>query len=73
MFLKDKQTQDLIEIQELEALINPTHDRVQGQVQAGQNEQPPSTFSKQDLSFPSGEDLPRCWLDADYRLKAAPH
>jgi hypothetical protein len=33
----------------------------------GQEEQDPETFMKQNLVFPSGENLPLCWLDANYR------
>lgn len=67
MLLKSKDTQDLIKILDLEALINPAQDTVSGQDQAGQEEQSPTEYSKTDLVFPSGETLPRCWLDADYK------
>ncbi|MCU0565521.1 MAG: acetyltransferase [Oculatellaceae cyanobacterium Prado106] len=67
MLLEDKQAGTLIEILDLEALISPTKDTVPGRNQAGQEEQDPEDYSKQNLAFPSGEDLPRCWLDADYR------
>ena len=30
-------------------------------------EDPMEKFAKADLQFPSGEPLPRCWLDAHYR------
>jgi hypothetical protein len=67
MFLKDKQTNDLIEILDIEALYNPNANSVYGQVQAGQEEQEPACFDKETLKFPSGEELPRCWMDADYQ------
>lgn len=67
MLLKSKDTQDLVKVLDLDALINPAHDTVPGQDQAGQEEQNPTEFSKQDLLFPSGETLPRCWLDANYQ------
>lgn len=66
MFLKNKQSGTLIEILDIESLFSPTRDEVQGQDQAGQEEQYPTSYKKQQLVFPSGEDLPRCWLDADY-------
>lgn len=69
MLLKNKQTDGLIEISKLEELIDPAKDRVTGQIQAGQNEQPPEPFNKKDLVFPSGENLPLCWLDVDYKSK----
>lgn len=67
MFLKDKQTDDLIEILDIEALFSPTKTTISGQSQAGQEEQSPSEFEKTNLKFPSGEDLPRCWFDAEYQ------
>lgn len=67
MLLKDKQTDNLVEILDLEALINPSQSSVSGQVQAGQEEQNPASFEKETLKFPSGENLPICWMDADYQ------
>lgn len=67
MLLQDKQTGNLVEILDLEGLFNPSQDKTQGRVQSGQEEQDPEAFSKKTLLFPSGEDLPRCWIDADYR------
>jgi hypothetical protein len=67
MLLKDKETDNLIEILDIEALFNPTTQSVPGQIQAGQEEQNPASFEKQSLKFPSGENLPRCWIDADYQ------
>lgn len=67
MFLKDKQTDDLIEIHDLEALFNPNKATIPGQSQAGQEEQGTTDFKKASLKFPSGEDLPLCWVDANYQ------
>lgn len=67
MLLKDKKSDGLIEVNELEQLINPQEEQVMGQEQAGQEEQEPESFMKKDLVFPSGETLPRCWLDSDYK------
>ena len=67
MLLKSQKTKGLIKISELDALIDPFKDKVEGQIQAGQNEQPPEPFDKKDLVFPSGESLPTCWLDSDYK------
>lgn len=66
MLLKDKQTDTLVEIHDVETLINPTQANVSGQIQAGQEEQNSTSFEKDKLKFPSGEELPRCWKDADY-------
>lgn len=67
MFLENKQTGDLVEVLDPEALFNPVETSISGQVQAGQEEQEPTSVSKENLKFPSGEELPRCWLDANYR------
>jgi hypothetical protein len=67
MFLQDKKSGTLIEVVNLENLINPTKDAITGRVQDGQEEQDPAPVKKQDLVFPSGEDLPRCWIDENYR------
>ncbi len=69
MLLKNKQDDELVEISAIEELIDPFQDKVTGQMQAGQNEQPPEPFDKQNLVFPSGENLPQCWLDSNYKLK----
>ena len=66
MFLKSKQTGTLIQINDTESLINPNQQEIKGQDQAGQEEQDTATYSKQELVFPSGENLPLCWLDSNY-------
>ncbi|GAB4523210.1 MAG: hypothetical protein Tsb0014_00550 [Pleurocapsa sp.] len=69
MLLKSKKNDGLIKISfsELEELIDPFQEEIKGQIQAGQNEQPPESFKKADLAFPSGENLPVCWLDQNYK------
>lgn len=67
MLLKEVKTGQLVEIVEVTELLNPENSEIMAQMQAGQNEEPPSPFLKEELIFPSGEPLPRCWLDADYR------
>ena len=67
MLLKDKKSDGLIEITKLEQLIDPQEECVTGQEQAGQEEQDPESFKKEDLIFPSGESLPRCWLEINYK------
>ncbi|HBL57148.1 MAG TPA: acetyltransferase [Cyanobacteria bacterium UBA8803] len=72
MLLKDKESGSLVKILELEDLLSPTKNTVSGKIQDGQEEQDPASFQKENLIFPSGENLPYCWLDADYRLKSEP-
>ncbi|NJR48674.1 MAG: acetyltransferase [Leptolyngbyaceae cyanobacterium CSU_1_3] len=67
MLLQEKQTGNLVEVLDLESLFNPAEAEIQGRIQDGQEEQDPTPFSKTVLLFPSGEDLPLCWRDADYR------
>ena len=72
MFLQDKETGVLVEILDTDALTNPVESKIQGKVQEGQEEQDPEEIAKTDLVFPSGESLPRCWVDADYRNSPSP-
>lgn len=69
MLLMNKKDNGLVEISQVDELIDPFSEKVKGQIQAGQNEQPPEPFNKKDLVFPSGENLPLCWLDSDYKSK----
>lgn len=71
MFLQLKETEDLVKVLDLQELIDPNSDIVHAQDQEGEEEQDPDTFKKENLVFPSGERLPRCWLDANYRLAKA--
>ncbi|MBW4464082.1 MAG: acetyltransferase [Pegethrix bostrychoides GSE-TBD4-15B] len=68
MLLKSKDSDALIKVIDVEALINPQDPMVSGQVQNGEEEQDPEEFTKAELLFPSGEALPLCWFDADYKL-----
>jgi hypothetical protein len=67
MFLHNKETNSLVEIVDIEKLINPNQDEVVAKSQSGEEEQEPESMHKNNLIFPSGESLPRCWLDANYR------
>lgn len=67
MFLMQKNTEKLVEVLSLTDLFNPNHDKVVGRFHAGEEMQDPETFPKNDMQFPSGEALPRCWLDSHYR------
>lgn len=67
MFLKCSKTGDLVEIMDMPGLINPAHGSVQGRYHAGEEMQDASDFAKAELQFPSGEALPVCWTDPDYK------
>ncbi len=67
MLLQNKDNGTLVEIMDIQAVMSPTHDQIMVRVQDGQEEQDPESVQKQSLIFPSGENLPLCWLDANYR------
>jgi hypothetical protein len=67
MFLKQKSSDDLVELLEIEKLYNPFEKEILGRFHAGEEMQDPEMFLKSELIFPSGESLPQCWLDPDYR------
>jgi hypothetical protein len=48
-------------------LFDPFKAEVPGRLHVGEELQEPADFSKSDLVFPSGESLPRCWLDGHYK------
>lgn len=70
MLLKDKKTGDLVRIAEPDDLFDPFKKTVFGMAQSGEEEQDGAPFAKDQLQFPSGEALPRCWVDGSYRQKA---
>ena len=67
MYLKDSKNGDLVEIIDLGALFDPFVSSVNGRYHAGEEMQDAQPFTKQGLIFPSGEALPRCWVDANYK------
>ena len=68
MFLKQKTAgQHLVEVLSLNDLFNPNHSDLVGRLHYGEEVQNPEMMAKTDLVFPSGEELPRCWLDPHYR------
>ena len=69
MLLQNKDNGTLVEILDIQEVISPAHAEIMVRVQDGQEEQDPESVQKQSLIFPSGESLPLCWIDADYRKK----
>ena len=67
MFLRTRQDGSLMEVLNLPQLFDPFAKSLHGRLHAGEELQEPETFLKADLIFPSGEPLPRCWLDPHYR------
>ena len=70
MYLMHKPSGDLVEVLDLGGLFDPFKDEVPGRFHAGEELQEPASFMKSELVFPSGEGLPRCWVDAHYKESA---
>lgn len=68
MFLQIKDSRDLVKIVDIQELLDPTIKTVHAQEQEGQET---DIYQKVELVFPSGEKLPRCWLDAHYRERVS--
>jgi len=67
MLLKERSRGELVEVLATNDLTNPFIDELTGRYNHGEEAQDPETFKKSDLSFLSGEALPKCWLDSHYR------
>lgn len=67
MFLKEQTTGDLVEVLTFSDLIDPHKESLIGRYHHGEEAQDPEKFAKRQLAFPSGEALPRCWTDPNYR------
>jgi hypothetical protein len=67
MFLQDKETGNLVKIMDVAVLFDPNESEIVVRSQSGEEEQDPEPVTKTGLIFPSGESLPLCWLDSNYR------
>lgn len=67
MYLKHKPSGDLVEVMDLDALFDPYKAEFTGRFHWGEELQDPAMFAKAEMIFPSGEPVPRCWVDAHYR------
>lgn len=67
MFLREKDSSNLVEILGLDDLFNPMRPSVFGRFHVGEELPDPQAFDKKALCFCSGEPLPRCWMDVHYR------
>jgi hypothetical protein len=69
MFLKIHHDDDtsLFEVLDIKQLFDPFSTTVNGRLHCGEEMQDPETYAKADLFFPSGEALPRCWVDPHYQ------
>ncbi|WNO08634.1 acetyltransferase [Teredinibacter sp. KSP-S5-2] len=73
MFLKDRKTGHLIEVVNINALFNLYEHDIMGRDQVGEELQEPEHYEKADLVFLSGEELPQCWVNPDYRKVRIPN
>ncbi|MEA5511155.1 acetyltransferase [Crocosphaera sp. UHCC 0190] len=71
MFLQHKPSGDIIEVLNIDHLYDPCQRTILGRFHCGEEMQDPEPFGKSELTFPSGEPLPHCWVEPDYRLQAA--
>jgi len=69
MYLKHKPSSDLVEVLDLKELVDPCRESITGRFHVGEEMQEPASFQKADLVFPSGEAIPQCWIDPDYKKK----
>jgi hypothetical protein len=67
MFLKHRDSNDLVEVTHLADLFDPCVSQVRGRFHSGEELQDEESFAKAALVFPSGETLPVCWRDPNYR------
>ncbi|MBE0510529.1 MAG: acetyltransferase [Chromatiales bacterium] len=67
MYLQDTRNNDMVEILDTAQLFDPNQSLVRGRHHAGEEMPDPQDFAKATLRFPSGEALPRCWMDAAWR------
>jgi hypothetical protein len=70
MFLLSKTTNTLLEVLSPQELFDPFVREINGCSHAGEELQDPGLYPKVELLFPSGEALPRCWVDPHYRETA---
>ena len=52
---------------DIPAVIDPTKTSVLTRFHWGEEMQEPENMAKSELQFPSGENSPVCWVDANYK------
>jgi len=69
MFLKHITNGELVEVIDLQDVINPHTATIRGRGGFGtESMQKITDYLKEELVFPSGEELPQCWIDQAYRV-----
>lgn len=67
MLLVDKKSGNTVEVVYLSELFSLFEKELQGRYQVGDEVMVTDSFRKSDLQFASGEELPKCWTDPQYR------
>lgn len=68
MYLRNKTNNDLAQVEKLAELTDPNLKSVVLHYFAGEEMGETMRVNKSELVFPSGEALPKCWLDSHYRI-----
>lgn len=68
MFLRDSHNDDLVVVINPAEAFDPSIVHVDVRYQAGEEQGDPVKVAKSQLLFPSGEPLPKAWLDMHYRV-----
>jgi len=67
MLVRNVNNGDLAQVENLEQLTDPNEKTVMIHYFAGEEIGDSTSANKTDFVFPSGEALPKCWLDPHYR------
>ena len=67
MLLKERLSGKIVEVIDIYELTNPYDKQLVGCLQWEDGIHDPECFDKKVLCFPSGEELPQCWLDENCR------
>lgn len=67
MFLRERHSNHLVEVLDMKQMYDPYQVKILGRLNIGEDLPEAEEFKKSDLEFPSGESLPRCWIDPHYR------
>lgn len=67
MFLKQIESDHLVEVLQPKELFDPLKSTFTGRLNIGEEMPESKCFDKAQVCFPSGESLPRCWVDPHYR------
>ncbi|ATX80380.1 hypothetical protein Ga0123461_1974 [Mariprofundus aestuarium] len=68
MFVRNVSNGDLAQVVKQGELTDPNSTSVTVRYHAGEEAGDPVSVEKSGLVFPSGEALPKCWLDPHYRV-----